>query len=484
MKLKLYNSLSKSIEEFVPVEDNIVRIYSCGPTVYNFAHIGNLRSFLFADMLQKVLRVVGKYDVKWVMNITDIDDKTIRDSKIGSKAWLEEMGKQTDSPKENLRKFTEVYFNYFIDDISKIGIDIEDFYAIPFATDFIEEMQSLILKIFNNGFAYISDGSIYFNVSKWREVDKYGKLYNIDFENFKKGQRVDTDEYEKENISDFVLWKGYKEGEPYWDFIIDGVNYPGRPGWHIECSAMEYELLSLPFDIHTGGIDLKFPHHEDEIAQSKAGYGIEPTKYWLHNEFLEVEGQKMSKSLGNFYTLRDLLKKGIDPLDIRFAMLSAHYRTKYNFTFSGIESAKKARNRIQELIYDIFESPNGTISYDVEKLKLEIFSHLADDLHTPKALATLFTFINENNVVNFDDNSKNHLLALINELNYIFGVWEIEKRPEANIEIPYNVKEMAEQRWQFKLNKNYVEADKLRIELDKLGYIIKDSKDSYIITKK
>ena len=481
MKINLYNSLSKNIEEFKPVHNNEVRMYSCGPTVYNFAHIGNMRAFLFADLLQRVLRVVGEYDMKWVMNITDIDDKTIRDSSKGSTNWLPEMGEQSDSDLENLNKFTETYFNYFIDDIGKLGINVEDFYALPFATDYIEEMQALIRKIYDNGIAYVNDGSVYFNVSKWRATDKYGKLFNIDFDNFKQGSRVDSDEYEKENVSDFVLWKAKKDGEPFWEFEIDGNQCPGRPGWHIECSAMEFELLGLPFDIHTGGIDLKFPHHEDEIAQSKAGYGCEPTNYWLHNEFLEVEGQKMSKSLGNFYTIRDLTDKGLDPIDIRFAMLSAHYRTKYNFTFAGIESSRKARLRVQDFIYDLYDEQSGNSTINVEEIKNSIFGELANDLHTPKALAGLFNLINNTKVSELNKDSKIELLSFLNQLNHIFDAWEFNERPIVENAIPEEIINLAEQRWNAKKNRNFQEADDLRKLIDEKGYVIKDTKDNYTI---
>ncbi len=484
MKINLFNSLSKNIEEFKPVHNNEVRMYSCGPTVYNFAHIGNMRAFLFADLLQRVLRVIGEYDLKWVMNITDIDDKTIRDSRKGSPNWLEEMGEQSDSDLENLNKFTEVYFNYFIDDIGKLGINVEDFYALPFATDYIEEMQTLIIKIFDNGIAYVNDGSVYFNVSKWRTIDKYGKLFNIDFDNFKQGARVDSDEYEKENVSDFVLWKAKKDDEPFWEFEIDGQQCPGRPGWHIECSSMEFELLDLPFDIHTGGVDLKFPHHEDEIAQSKAGYGYEPTNYWLHNEFLEVEGQKMSKSLGNFFTIRDLVDKGLDAIDIRFAMLSAHYRTKYNFTFAGIESSRKARLRVQEFIYDLYDENVGNSTINLDEIRNSIFSELANDLHTPKALAALFNLINNTKVNELTKDSKNELLALMNQLNHIFDAWEFNERPIIENIIPEEIINLAEQRWNAKKNRSFQEADDLRKLIDEKGFVIKDAKDNYTIEKK
>lgn len=481
--IKLFNSLTNRLEEFKPLKDNEVRMYSCGPTVYNYAHIGNMRAFLFADLLQRTLRVVGGYNVRWVMNITDIDDKTIRGSSIGSPEWLPEMGEQTDDPLTNLRLFTRYFEKCFFEDISALGIDLNHLYATPRATEFIPQMQDLILRIMDRGVAYISEGSIYFNVAKWREIDKYGKLYKIDFENFRPGERIDADQYDKEQACDFVLWKAKKENEPYWDFIINGVNYPGRPGWHIECSTMEYELLGLPFDIHTGGVDLKFPHHEDEIAQSKAGYGVEPTIFWCHNEFLEVEGEKMSKSLGNFFTLRDLKEKCLDPLDIRYLMLSAHFGSKFNFTFDGLSSAKKARQRVQDFIYELFSEKYGELEIDVIELEKEVFIELADDLHTPKALAKLFTFLNKYEPENLSQKSKNELIQFFTKLNQIFAVWELSPRRDICEPIPEEIIDLAEQRLKARLSKDFVEADRLRQMILDCGWSIKDTKDSYVLER-
>ncbi len=484
MKIRLFNSLTRKVEDFRPVDDNLVRIYSCGPTVYNYAHIGNMRAFLFADLLQRVIRIVGGYDVRWVMNITNIDDKTIRGSSFNSPAWLTEMGRQTKDPKENLRLFTEYYENEFISDIKKLGVKTEDFFALPRATDFIPHIQELIKKIYDNGYAYVSDGSVYFDVSKWRQTDLYGKLHKIDFENFRHGVRIDADQYDREQVSDFVLWKAKKENEPSWDYLLDSMNCDGRPGWHIECSTMEYEMLGLPFDIHTGGIDLKFPHHEDEIAQSKAGYGKEPTVYWCHNEFLEVEGEKMSKSRGNFYTLRDLLHKYIDPLDLRYSMLASHYGSIFNFTFDGLKSATKARARIQEYIYQLFDKKHGSSHYDVNMLKDKVFAELANDLHTPKALAHLFTFINENQPEKLASETKQELIEFFESLNHIFEVWDIEAKSKVANNIPHKIKELADRRIEAKKARNWELADEIRDEILNSGFVIKDTKDSYILEKK
>lgn len=481
-QIYLFNSLTRKIEKFEPLEDKIVRMYSCGPTVYNYAHIGNMRSFLFADLLQRVLRVVGGYKVRWVMNITNIDDKTIRDSAIGSTAWLPEMGKQTDDPMKNLIKFTEFYRKAFLEDIQKLGINLKDFYKMPKATDYIPQMQDLVKRIVDKGFGYIVNGSVYFDVSKWRQYDIYGKLYHIDFEKFKEGSRIDSDSYDKEEFSDFALWKARKEGEPYWEFTLNGVKCDGRPGWHLECSVMEKEILGLPFDIHTGGVDLKFPHHEDEIAQSKAGYGVEPTVFWCHNEFLLVEGKKMSKSLGNFFTLRDLLEKGIDPIDIRYLMFSAHYSTQLNFTFESLNAARKARLRVQNYIYDLFENNNNSgKELDLQYLYDSVFKELANDLQTPKALANLFEFLNENSPNSFTKKSANELINFFEELNKIFNVWDINPKPKIEITIPEEIKELAEKRFLARKEKNFSLADKIREEIYSKGFQIIDTKEGYKI---
>lgn len=492
MQIKLYNSISKQIEDLKPINDNnTIRIYSCGPTVYNYAHIGNLRSFLAVDLMQRVIKTLGEFDVKWVMNITDIDDKTIKGAAIGGDGWLPEMGEQTSESKENLKKFTEFYAKEFLADIGAVRIKKEHFFEIPRATNYIAEMQDLVRKIFENGFAYVSDGSVYFSISKWREKAKYGYLKKIDFENFVVGERVDSDEYEKEEAFDFVLWKFKKEGEPFWEFELDGQNCDGRPGWHLECSAMEKHILGLPFEIHTGGVDLCFPHHEDEIAQSTAGYGIEPTQYWCHNEFLEVEGKKMSKSLGNFYTIKDLVEKGIDPKDVRFAMLSAHYRSIYNFTFADIESSRKGRIRIQEYIYSVWDKlgdkfAKSVIDYTTEigKLILDVWENLTNDFHTPKGLAATYKIINNVKVSELSESDLLNLAGFFVKFNTIFDVFELTTTPEVKLEIPAEVEKMAKERIEAKLAKNWALSDKLRANVDALGYIIKDSKDGYTIEKK
>ncbi|MCS7302503.1 MAG: cysteine--tRNA ligase [Candidatus Kapabacteria bacterium] len=480
MEIHLYNTLSRQVERFEPIEAGRVRMYSCGPTVYNHVHIGNLRAFLCADLLQRVLRVIGGYHVQWVMNITDIDDKTIRDSQPGSPAWnAEAMGPQTDDPQENLRRLTRYYEQVFLRDIEAIGIRRDDFFAMPRATDYIPAMMELIRLIWQNGYAYVAGGSVYFDLSRWIEQQHpYGVLFTVDLERFIAGARIDADQYERDEVSDFVLWKARKEGEPWWVLELGGQLLPGRPGWHIECSAMGHELLGLPFDIHTGGVDLRFPHHEDEIAQSAAGYGCITARYWVHNEFLEVEGEKMSKSLGNFYTLSDLIERGLDPLDVRYAILSAHYQSVYNFTFEGVAAARRARRRVQEYIYQLFEH-SGRQACDVEALEHAVFGHLADNLHTPKALAALFTFLGEHPAATLEKNSQRALVDFFERLNRIIGVWQIGERPP--VVIPERIRQLAEERWRARLQRDFARADALRQQIAAEGYIVRDRTDGYDI---
>ncbi len=477
MDIKLYNTLTRSIERFEPIEPGRVRMYSCGPTVYNHVHIGNLRAFLCADILQRVLRVVGGYDVRWVMNITDIDDKTIRDSQPGSPAWIaDRMGEQTSDPAENLRRLTRYYEEVFLHDISAIGIRREHLFALPRATEYIPAMMELIERIWRNGYAYVAGGSVYFDLSAWIQSHPYGVLFAVDLDHFVAGARIDADQYEREEVSDFVLWKARKEGEPAWDLVLGEQVLPGRPGWHIECSAMGHQLLGLPFDIHTGGVDLRFPHHEDEIAQSAAGYGCQTARFWVHNEFLEVEGQKMSKSLGNFYTLSDLVERGLDPLDVRYAMLGAHYQSVYNFTFDGVTAARRARRRVQEYIYQLQEH-HGHRDCDVEALREEVFGHFADNLHTPKALAALFTFLGEHPATELAPSAQTALLEFFSQLNQIVGVWEIAPRPPRVI--PEHVQQLAQERWHARLQRDFARADQLRQQLAEHGYGVRDRGDGY-----
>jgi cysteinyl-tRNA synthetase len=481
MQISLYNTLSRSTQPFTTADgSSVVRIYSCGPTVYNSAHIGNMRAFLIADLLQRVMRTVGGFDVQWVMNVTDIDDKTIRDSSPHSTEWREEMGERSNDPNEALRSFTEYWTDGFLDDMQTLRVDLDHFDTMPRATDHIGIMMDLVRNIVASGYGYVSDGSVYFNVGTYSSAHAYGRLFTIDKENFQQGVRIDADEYDRESVSDFVLWKARKVGEPYWDLEIDGKVLPGRPGWHLECSAMSREYLGpLPFDVHTGGVDLRFPHHEDEIAQCCAGYGSEDqARFWIHNEFLEVEGKKMSKSLGNFFTLRDLIEKDIDPLDIRYAFLNSHYRSVYNFTFDGVKGARAARLRVQDYIWDLVDMTDGyeTAADDVQELR-PVFEALADDLHTPRALAALHTYLSDHPAESLDGPAASRLLFELGQVNRVFNVWTAQPRPL--IEVPDDVLAVAEARWKARTDANWKEADRLREVLKAMGWSMKDGKEDY-----
>ncbi|MFM8772086.1 MAG: cysteine--tRNA ligase, partial [Candidatus Kapaibacterium sp.] len=479
--MHLYNTLTRSIEPFSPLSDGIVRMYSCGPTVYDVAHLGNMRAFVFVDLLQRALRTVGGYKVRWVMNITDVDDKTIRDSAVGSARWRAPMGEQSDDLRANLRAYTLFFEEEFKRDLQVLGIRMDHFEAMPRATEYIDEMQNLIREIVRSGFGYASEGSVYFNVGAYAKSHSYGRLFTIDAANFREGVRIDADEYDRESVSDFVLWKGRKDNEPYWDFEIDGESLPGRPGWHIECSAMSKELLRLPFDIHTGGVDLRFPHHEDELAQCCAGYHVDDqARFWMHNEFLEVEGKKMSKSLGNFYTLRDLEAMGHNPLDIRFALMLGSYRAVLNFTFESLRAAATARGRTQNLIWDLMETAGINDANELGgAMPEDVAAAFADDLNVPQALARTYEYCARHADARADAAKAREVLGALQRINDVLAVWTFTERP--TIDVPANIRELADQRWAARTSKDWSEADRLRNELTALGWSMKDGKDSYTL---
>src|ERR1700735_5126181 len=322
MALRFYNTLTQQVEPFQPLEGNTVRMYTCGPTVYNFAHIGNLRTFTLEDILRRWLLYRG-YKLDHVMNITDVDDKIIRKASAEGKT---------------LAEYTAKYTQAFLEDMAALRLQKPE--RMVKATDHIGEMVGAIEKLAERGFTYESEGSTYYRISKFPE---YGKLSHNDFTGIRAGARVDVDEYDKTDARDFVLWKAPKEGEGFWE---SGIG-PGRPGWHIECSAMAMKYLGETLDIHAGGVDLIFPHHENEIAQSESLTGKPFARFWMHAEFLMVEGQKMSKSLGNYFTLRDILGRGYAPEAVRYLLASVPYRKALNFTFDGLQSAKTAIERLR-----------------------------------------------------------------------------------------------------------------------------------------
>jgi cysteinyl-tRNA synthetase len=478
--LSFYNTLTKTVEPFTPLDPAAVRIYSCGPTVYDVAHLGNMRAFVFTDLLQRVVREVGGYPVRWVMNITDVDDKTIRDSAVGSARWRSEMGEQSDDVRGNLRAYTDFFDKEFRADLMSLGFEMSHFAHMPRATDYIGQMQDLTREIVNAGYGYVSEGSVYFNVASYSSKNSYGRLFAIDTENFREGVRIDADEYDRESVSDFVLWKARKDDEPYWDFELNGESLPGRPGWHIECSAMSKELLGLPFDIHTGGVDLRFPHHEDELAQCCAGYHVhEQSMFWMHNEFLEVEGKKMSKSLGNFFTLRDLQGRGHDPLDIRLALMMAHYRTVLNFTFDSLRAASVTRGRVQNTIWDLIDVAGVPSADDTAPMPQPVAEAFADDLNVPQALARMYEYLSSNADAKSNPEQAREVLLRLRAINNVLAVWSFTERP--SVDVPDNIRDLAEERWAARSSKNWSEADRLRNELTSLGWIMKDGKDSYIL---
>ncbi len=415
MKTMLYVFDSRKKEKvlFVPEKKDEVSFYSCGPTVYNRVHIGNLRAFIFSDLLQRWLKYGCGYTVKWVMNITDVDDKTINGA-CANVAVQEETKKTEETVSTDdkntermsaLSSFTQKYTDLFFEDLAKVSIEKSSFFGLPRATEYMEEIQSLIVDIIDNGFGYISGNSVYFDVLKYAEYSKkngfeYGQLGHIDFDKMQETERVSKDNFDTRSPFDFVLWKGKKEGEPFWSFDIvdknsgESVSLDGRPGWHIECSAMEKALFKkFPFDIHSGGVDLCFPHHEDEIAQVRAGCGEDPARYWVHNEHLMIDGKKMSKSLGNFYTLEDLEKKGVSAEVVRFFLVINSYGKKVNLSDESLAGAGKMLLRLRKNIEKIVES-SGYPAEDfcsVSKQKFE--KAMNDNLNTPVAIAEFFGFI-------------------------------------------------------------------------------------------
>lgn len=450
MALKIYNTLSREEEIFKPLNGTSVGLYTCGPTVYDYPHVGNYRAYIFCDVLKRYLTYSG-YNVNHIMNITNIDDKTIKNSILQNK---------------KLKDITEFYTDAFFQDCNSLNIIPATKYTK--ATDYINEMVKIIEILLEKGFAYKTDGnSIYFDIKKFKQ---YGNLSNFKLEDLKENAkgRLSNDEYEKENAQDFSLWKAYEDsdGENYWDTSIG----KGRPGWHIECSAMSMKELGESFDIHTGGVDNIFPHHENEIAQSECATGKTFVKYWMHNEHLMVDGKKMSKSLGNFYTLRDLINKDIKPLAFRYFVYSGHYRTKINLTIDGIMGSQISLLKIQN-IYKNLGNERGEINKDYS---IQFRNCMDDDLNTPKALAIMWNLVKDSNISNKD--KKATLLDFDKVLG--FGLDQIKEDT-----IPEEVKILGEERKLSRENKDWSKSDELRNKIEELGYEIKDTENGQIIFK-
>ncbi len=455
--IKFFNTLSGRLEPFHSLKRGEVRLYTCGPTVYDYAHIGNFRAYIFEDLLKRFLIFMG-YKVIHVMNITDVDDKTIK----GAKA----LG-------VNLQQYTKKYIDAFFEDIKVLNISRADYY--PRATEHITDIVQMIKGLLRKGYAYKKNGSIYFDISKF---PRYGQLSKIKLDKLKPGKRVEADEYAKERVQDFALWKEKKEGEPSWPTEIGN----GRPGWHIECSVMSTKYLGFTFDIHCGGVDNIFPHHENEIAQSEAYSGQKFVNYWLHCHHLIVEGEKMSKSKGNFFTLRDLLQKEIEPMALRFLLLSTHYRKMLNFTFEALHQAEASLQRIRDFLYELEKSsfPSGEneqVGKLMEETRQKFTESLSDDLNISEALAALFELIRQANVLIKQNKilreDARKLISFIHSLDLVLAVLPQEKEESLPPEILKKIKEREKARQK----KNYQLADKIRQELKEQGIILEDTKD-------
>jgi cysteinyl-tRNA synthetase len=459
MPFRIFNTVKRKKQVFKPGHIKIVKLYTCGPTVYNYAHVGNFRAYLFYDILRRYLEYIG-YEVKHVMNLTDVDDKTIRDSrKEGMK----------------LRDFTQKYVDAFFQDIKTLRIKQAHIY--PKATDHINDMVDMIKRLMLRGYAYRGDdGSIYFSISKFKN---YGKLSKLKIKKLKAGARVSQDEYTKQEARDFALWKAYTEddGDVFWITPLG----KGRPGWHIECSVMSQKYLQS-INIHGGGVDLIFPHHENEIAQSECATGKKFVDYWVHCNHLYVDGKKMSKSLGNFYTLRDILEKGYDPVAFRYLCLSTHYRSQLNFTFASLEKAKKTVDKFNEFMRKIEwlqkeksdVKPNHALHKLIKGTKEKFRNAMDNDLNTPEALAAVFNLVKAvNTAIDKNAADKRTLQAVyrfLAEINEIFDIVE-----KSDSEITAEEKGLIEKREQFRKEKNFAEADRIRNELKERGIVLEDT---------
>jgi cysteinyl-tRNA synthetase len=464
VSLRFHNTLSRGLEEFVPLEPGHARMYTCGPTVYNVAHIGNCRAYVFEDLLRRWLQFKG-YRVTQVMNLTDVDDKTIRDSRAAGMSLLD---------------FTAQFKQAFFDDIRALNIEAAEYY--PAATDHIPEMIELIKVLEEKGVAYrAADGSVYFSIAKWPE---YGKLARLNREGMRPGARVAADEYEKENVADFALWKAWDEQDG--DVAWDSPWGRGRPGWHIECSAMSMKYLGPSFDIHTGGVDNIFPHHEDEIAQSEAATGQPFATYWLHCAHLMVDGQKMAKSRGNFFTLRDILERGYTGREVRYELLATHYRSALNFTFSSLDAARAALRRVDEFTERLAgaagDAAAGVLPAWAGEAAAAFEAGMDDDLNISAALAALFDCIREGNAALDGGQLTAEEAAAVRDL---FARWDaalgVLTKPAE--EVPAEVNALLERRQAARAAKDWAQSDALRDEIAALGWMVKDTAKGPVVTR-
>jgi cysteinyl-tRNA synthetase len=465
--MKVFNTMSRSMEELIPHRDNEINVYTCGPTVYSRIHIGNFKTFLFEDILVRYLRYLG-YKVNHVMNITDVDDKTIRSSRERS---------------IHLDEVTNPFIDMFYKDTRSLHMAPADRFTR--ATRHIDSMVSLVKKLLENGFAYKTpDGNIYYSISKFKD---YGKLAHLDPSNLMSGAggRTTSDEYEKDSISDFALWKAWDEsdGDVYWETSLG----KGRPGWHIECSAMSMKYLGETLDIHTGGVDNIFPHHQNEIAQSEGATGKPFCRYWMHSRHLMVDGAKMSKSLGNFYTLDDLKNLEISPEMFRFFVVTNHYRTQLNFTKEAVFASSKGRDSLLEFNRRLSEyeenGSDGDIDKPIKKMLDGFQEAMNDDLNTPKAIAFVFDFsravnrLMDERAINKSDAQK--VISAINKVNSVFAFLEGEETG-----IPDHIQQLADERQKAREEKNWKRSDELRDKISELGFLVKDTPKGQRITRR
>jgi cysteinyl-tRNA synthetase len=457
--LKLYNTLSREKETFIPLRPGEVRMYSCGPTVYGHPHIGNLRTFLWSDLLRRYLEYRG-LRVTQVMNITDVEDKIIRNANAAG---------------QDIHTYVAPYIVAFHDSLNRMRVKPADHY--PRATEFIPQMVSLVQKLSERGHTYQAEGSTYFRVGT---LPDYGKLSKVEIDTNSEFSRIESDEYEKESARDFVLWKSKKESEPSWNTEIG----EGRPGWHLECSAMAMELLGDSFDIHTGAVDLIFPHHENEIAQSEGASGKPFVRYWVHGEHLNVDQQKMSKSLGNIYTLAEVEELGYDPVTLRYALLSVPHRTKLNFTTQSLDDAKSALARIESFLLrldDVIKSgPRDAAHADeqgdalIGKFLGEFQEAMDDDLNTAGALGALFTFIRDANTAidagRISPGDANGMRAALMKIDPVMDIF-----PSREQSIDAEIEALIDARNAARKSRNFAESDRLRDELVARGILLEDT---------
>ena len=439
--LKIYNTLSRSVEEFVPIHEKQVYMYTCGPTVYDFMHIGNLRTFLLSDLLGRIFEFNG-YKVESVQNITDIDDKIIKRAK---------------ERNISISELSSEYEKYFLEDIKKLNIQPKD--GMPHATEYVKKMQDYISVLIEKGFAYVEkDGSVYFDISKF---DSYGKLSGVKSSQLKTGTRILSDEYTKDDAQDFALWKGEPKDQVGYEspWPVRGTQGKGwgRPGWHIECSVMSQENLGETIDLHMGGVDLIFPHHENEIAQSEAKTGKKFVNYWVHGAHILVDEKKMSKSLGNFYRLKDIEEGGFDPLSLRYLYLQTHYRQEMNFTWEALEGAQNALNKLRVEFVSWGEAKVGCAEFEQK-----FMDAINEDLNMPAALSIVWEMVKSD----YPGSAKKQSLLKMDE---VLGL-QLTMFKEEKVEVPAGIQELVSKREEYRKTGNFKEADRIRNQIEKKGF--------------